>query len=266
MPALRWRRCGWPPDPLRALQRSRLRLAQRRNELHPPAGKEGDALMYQEWIDLSKHQPRVEAKALDPMIRGSLNKATEGVRYEDPCFVDHCAAIRDAGRVLGAYHYLRIRHGAPQDAKAQAHEFAERYARERCEFGELDVEMMENESATAAEAHEAVADFHSELIAILNPPMLLYTSKGEWEHWALGDLHIQWPLSLAAYTDSFAPKVPLPWVDWLLHQYTGKGVVRGVTGTVDRYRSKGSLDDFRIALGLPLAPLPNLADDPRVKT
>ena len=226
---------------------------------------EGVVTLYQEWIDLSSNNLGVHWNKLDPAVRGVICKATEGVKYEDPRFRAFCAGTRDSGRILGAYHYLRIRHGKPQDARAQAHEFAERFTRERCEFGELDVERAENENATSDEAREAVNEFTSELVAILNPPMMLYTSKGEWDLWELQTMEIPWPLSLAAYTNSLTPTVPKPWTDWLLHQYTGTGKVDGVDGVVDRYRSKGSLDDFRIALGLPIAPLPNLADDPRVK-
>lgn len=230
--------------------------------------------MYQEWIDLSGNNLSVHWGKLGADVRGVIVKLTEGVRYEDPRAKAHCAGTRDAGRILGGYHYLRVRHGRPQDGRAQAHEFAERFTRERCEFGELDVETMLNESATSVEVREAVTEFIDELTAILNPPMLLYTSKGEWESqgpppapaWDLRDFVVPYPLSLAAYTAQLEPAPARPWKSWLLHQYTGSGSDPGVDGKVDRYRSRGSLDDFKAALGLPVAPLPNLADDPRVRS
>lgn len=177
-------------------------------------------------------------------------KGTEGVNYTDPRCLVLCAGARAAGKLLGLYHYLRIRHGRPQDARQQAREFAALYRRVGATFAELDVERGENEDATPAEAQEAVREFVSEWKAILEDPLLVYGSPGElnsFEIWAVPEL-ASLPLSMAGYS-LIAPTPPRPWSAWVLWQYTGSGSAPGVYGPCDRYRFRGSLAGFRSTIG-----------------
>lgn len=203
-----------------------------------------------EFLDLSGNNPDLQWSLVPPEIVGVGVKLTEGVNFEDPKAKSHCRGTRDSGRLLVGYHYLRIRHGKPQDSAEQAAEFAQVYLREQCKAAAIDTERAENEGATSQEVHDAARSFATELFAILNPPTMIYTSRGEWLNWILesatefGAI----PLWLAAYT--LTPIVPPPWKDYLLWQYTGSGSCMGVTGRVDRSRTRGTFDEFKAALAI----------------
>lgn len=202
-----------------------------------------------EAVDLSGHNLVIRWHEVTAPI--AIVKLTDGVGSPDRRAPAHCAGARDTGRTLGGYAYLRIRSGRPQDAAQQAREFAEVYTRERCEFAALDVERATNEHATPEEAYDAVTGFLAELHAILAPPTLIYTSPGEAASFrlqAMPDL-AQYPLWVASYSLS-PPRVPAPWQDWVLWQYTGSGQAPGVDGQCDRSRYRGTLRQFRAALGL----------------
>ena len=111
-------------------------------------------------------------------IRAAWCKATEGVRWIDPTFFRNVAAARQAGALVGAYHYLRIRVGRGalgQDGAAQARDFlaALRRANATDLLPMVDVETMENAGATAAEVSASLGAFVSvvfaELGAVPNP-------------------------------------------------------------------------------------------------
>ena len=226
-----------------------------------------------EGIDISGAQRGcVDWAKLDPAIRFVVVKLTEGVSYEDGAARDHCAGVRTAGRDLAGYHYLRVRAGKSQDARQQAHDAAAVATRERCEWLGLDVESEGNAGARPVEYATAVMDFAHEWRSIVETPLVLYTYPGLWG--SLGAMPMELaelPLWIAHYAPP-SPKVPIvpaPWSEWFLWQYAASasviGRVDGVRGMVDRNVFRGSRDEMRARLGLRVAPLPNLADDPRVK-
>lgn len=227
-----------------------------------------------EGIDISGAQSGcVDWKNLDPIVRFVVVKLTEGVRYEDPAAKGHCAGARDSGRDLAGYHYLRVRAGKPQDARQQAHDAAAVAMRERCEWLGLDVESEGNVGCRPAEYQAAVMDFVREWKAIVDLPLAIYTYPGLWG--SLGTMPAELatlPLWIAHYAPP-SPKVPIvpaPWSEWFLWQYAASagviGRIDGVRGMVDRNVFRGSRDEMRARLGLRVAPLPSLSDDPRVKT
>jgi lysozyme len=54
-----------------------------------------------------------------------------------------------------------------------------------------------------------------------------------------------YPLWIAHYTAKPQPNIPATWNNWVLWQFSEKGKVNGVKGSVDRDRFNGSLDDLR---------------------
>lgn len=214
-----------------------------------------------EIIDLSDHNRRaVHWDELDPVVEVVIVKATEGINYVDPSCRDHCAGARGSGKMLGLYHYLRVRHGRPQDARQQAHAFAEVLVREQARFAELDCETNSNEACGSAEWMAAISDFTDELEQILNPQLTIYTSKGEWESFggvrlASWDDLAKYQLSIAAYIGPHKdPRIPKPWQAWMFHQYAASagylGRVVGVDGLVDRTRFRGTFDEIGEWAGL----------------
>ena len=205
-----------------------------------------------ELLDMSSWQRGlVHWDHLDPIIQVVVPRLTNGVHEEDRAAKEHCAGARDTGRLLGGYHFLRIRHGKPQDAKQQAHDFAEVYTREKCAFAVIDSERADNEDATAEEAKEATTLYVAELKAILNPSQVLYSSGGEIKTFHLGECTelADLPLWQASY-GSARPTPPPPWSNVFVWQYTGTGRVAGIDGNIDRSRFYGSLRSFRNVLGI----------------
>src|SRR5687768_16513808 len=57
-------------------------------------------------IDVSHHQKDIDwTKLRSSQIRFSFAKATEGLRFRDPCFSQNWAGMREAGLYRGAYHF-----------------------------------------------------------------------------------------------------------------------------------------------------------------
>lgn len=208
--------------------------------------------MTTELIDLSANNGLVDWDALDTSVAGVVVKLTEGVAYADPLAASHVAGARRIWTrdVLGGYHYLRIRNGRPQDSARQAEQFAAACASYGVEFGALDVERGQNEAASVAEARDAVAQFLARWPEVSPLPLAIYTSTGEWSYWGLGTLAeaASHPLWLASYT--LIAHAPAPWSDWTLWQYTGSGRRAGIIGPVDVSRFRGSVDEFRRAIGI----------------
>ena len=202
-----------------------------------------------EAIDVSANNLAVNWHQVTAPI--AIVKLTEGVGFVDKRAAALCAGAKSAGKTLGAYHYLRLRAGKPQDGAQQARDFAAEYVKHGCEFAFVDVERAENEKATPSEAHETVRQFGAEWKAILNDPLGIYTSKGEAQSFQLEAVPelASLPLWMAAYS-LIMPAPPKPWTSVLLWQRSGSAQCPGVDGQCDRSTFAGTLAQFRAALGL----------------
>ena len=57
-------------------------------------------------IDISKYQPVVDfAKVKESGVLGVIAKATQGTSGKDPKFAAHIKGAREAGLLIGAYHF-----------------------------------------------------------------------------------------------------------------------------------------------------------------
>jgi lysozyme len=224
-----------------------------------------------EILDLSRFQPPhlVDYPTLAKAggISAAIVKATDGRHSPDPAFAAHVAGCQAAGIACSAYHYLLVRHGT-QDAVDQADEFiAQTYKSEGPARPSLrpcvDLEDQENLGRTPAQWIEAILRFVRRIDERLGVKPIVYTYPSFWK--TLGNYLVkstepmvqtalaevsECPLWWASYTGKDEPlPVPPPFKDWLLWQYTDKGVVPGYAGHVDRSRCLQGLD----ALLLPKA-------------
>ena len=206
-----------------------------------------------EGIDVSGHQQPVDwARVKAAGVSFAYVKATEGVGWRDKAAQGHASGALAAGLDVGAYHYLRVRHGA-QDAAEQAFQFLRVHRELGCTLvPALDVETQGNEGRTFAEYLAAIRAFVSVVEAELGRPPILYTYPGFWagSHalMAADDL-ARCPLWLASYNRR-QPAPPDPWTTLTMWQYAaGAGVigrVDGVKGDVDRNRLFVPLDKIRL--------------------
>jgi GH25 family lysozyme M1 (1,4-beta-N-acetylmuramidase) len=226
-------------------------------------------------LDISGNQPcgvcaRCVSKNLKPAIDWAhlpsnivavVVKLTEGVGYTDPCSVAHCAAVKQSGRKLGGYHYLRIRHNQLQDARIQARQFLAQWMTRGCDFlPVVDIESAFNTHvgsgpdagkllppelrATIAECQDATKQFVDEVQLSVSASPITYTSPGEWKEMGLTSLTSlgSCPLWLAEY-DSHT-SCPEPWLSAIAHQWSGTALVPGVSGQVDVSELQGDLGEM----------------------
>lgn len=208
---------------------------------------------YIEGIDVSHYQASARfdevAKAGIKFVLVKLGEGSHLIPpYADRSASALCARVRASGLMLGGYHYLRGRHGSPQDAKTQAEDFFEAWQRERCEIAELDIESKNNEASMGHEMRDASTQFLDRWDQLSGRKrILIYTSQSEGDACLLHEIPgmSDRPLSVANYTKAPKPLLPKAWKDWVLWQYTGSGRVPGIDGDCDCYRLRGSLADLR---------------------
>lgn len=167
----------------------------------------------------------------------AIVKSSEGVNSPDSKMVQHCAGARAAGLLVGTYHYLRVRHNAPQDARTQAQQYLQMWRAQNCDLVPVvDVESQGNEGRTSKEWGEAVLGWVDECRLQTGRAPCIYTSPGEWTTAGLTGLSgvSDCPLWLAQYASKASP--PLPWTSYVMWQYTGSGTIAGV-GPYDLSRS-----------------------------
>lgn len=180
-------------------------------------------------------------------------KATDGVGTIDGALMRNANAFRAAGMtdVIGAYHYLRVRHTHPQDADEQCKQFMDAATNAGALMIPpwLDVETNGNTQATKDEVRSAV-ELWLDTWDARNPDpatVCLYTSPGEAAMMGLtlmDDLSTR-PLALAAYTQGNLGALPQPWTAWAFHQYAGNVAYAGVGYLADRIRYNGTLDQLK---------------------
>jgi lysozyme len=211
-----------------------------------------------EGIDVSKYQDpeKIDWVELSKHISFIYVKATDGVGSEDKRFRLHVAAAKSVGIKVGAYHYLRVRHGKPADYVQQADEFCALINEVGIDLiPALDVETDGNTMASGVEIIDAVRTFLTRVEEKLGVKALLYTYPSFWSsHKELMDAidMLKHQLWIAHYTTNPAPIVPRPWAadphGWTMWQYAAGagniGRIPGVPGVIDRDRINVSLDDI----------------------
>ncbi len=77
-----------------------------------------DNISFVRGVDVSRYQGDIDFKALyDQSIRFSFIKATEGIEYLDPKYVDNFKNSKEAGLKTGAYHFYRFETSGEDQAK-----------------------------------------------------------------------------------------------------------------------------------------------------
>lgn len=202
-----------------------------------------------EGIDISSAQPLTIDwnKVKGAGVRFVYVKASEGVDYVDPFFMRHVANAKRAGVVTGAYHFLRVRHGKPQDASQQCDDFCKAYRAAKCEMiPALDCEDEGNAGCTVSEWLDAIREWVDRCKENLGVEPIVYTYPYFWS--TLGSAVAKaedigrLKLWIANYVTSPAPIIPKPWSDWTMWQDAASagviGRVPGVPTIVDRNKLK----------------------------
>jgi len=178
-------------------------------------------------IDVSHHQGEIGWPAVesDPEVRFAIIRTGHGVKG-DRQFRRNWRLARKTRLVLGVYHYFDYW----VDAQAQAQRF---------------LEITDEAGVWDGPTLPPVGDFEHGPITSSHIETWLNTVEGHvglcpwiytgpwWWNTAVGNVRhmARYPLWVADYTG--VVDVPLPWTDWIMHQRTDKGRVRGIGTNVD---------------------------------
>lgn len=182
-----------------------------------------------EGIDVSQWQGNINFEAVSQDgIHLVYIKASEGIDLTDPYFSRNAKYAKDAGLLVGYYHYLTAR--STSAARQEAYHFVSVIKGYACDAKPvMDIEdlagLSQTEINTIAQAFlEGVQEFSNKTPAIYADAYnasLFYTTL------------TAWPLWIAQY-DVSEPDTNNPWSQWSGWQYTDSGNIAGIQGNVDR--------------------------------
>ncbi|MHB8157409.1 MAG: glycoside hydrolase family 25 protein [Desulfocucumaceae bacterium] len=180
----------------------------------------------------------------DDGISFAFIKATEGMDYEDPKFSKNLKEAKEAGLLVGAYHFC-----TPANLEDALKE-ADHYINTINSYGGFNIldlppviDIEKNQGLGKQQISEIVRAWAErvKVEAKIQPVLYSYTYfiKSYLDN-SLTDI----PLWLAHYDSKKLPDF-LAWKSWLFLQYTDQGRVRGINGNVDInefYGSKAELE------------------------
>ncbi|MFB4309526.1 glycoside hydrolase family 25 protein [Actinomadura sp. GTD37] len=182
-------------------------------------------------VDVSSYNPSYDADGLDFVIV----KATEGRSYTNPERAKQAARARDAGCVVGFYHFLHGGRGLRlARISAQARYFVEHCGAEDGDFLALDWET----DPRGRRATSAQKDKFLRKVKKLRPGhrVILYCNRDLWTRKDTGDYNAD-GLWIADYRKAGHPLID---DEWLFHQYTSKPLDKNVA----KFKSRAALKEW----------------------
>lgn len=153
-------------------------------------------------------------------------KATDGLDYLDPTFVDHFAKVQKAGILRGAYHFYETN----DDGAGQADWFIKNVTLEPGDLPPV-VDIERIKPPVAGNLREQFGIFLTKLEQHYGRHPIIYTGRKFWEH-AMREHFPRNQLWIAEYGVD-EPTIPVEWTDWSFWQYTEELTVPGVPTAVD---------------------------------
>lgn len=196
-------------------------------------------------IDLSRHNGTVDFSALAKSdCKFAWVKVTEGTTHVNPGFEDKFKGCRDNGIVVGAYHFSRpdTYSNDPSDARDEAEHFLDKLYSVGLNVGDL-LPVLDLEAGLKTDDQYNI-DWALEWLSVIESAEsvrpIVYTAKWYYNSYmkranknSLNDLSA-YPLWLASYNEGTSPNRPVPaWDSWSVWQWTSRGVMPGVKGSVD---------------------------------
>lgn len=209
--------------------------------------KKGNAVI----IDVSHHQGNIDfEKVALSGVHAVICKATQN--RIDPKFKENIIAAREAGLLVGAYHYLDAKVKDTKAAEAAANDFVDAIL----SVGGVDLppalDYEEKDNLSPAQCTSIAAAFLSRVQERLKQQPMIYTGS-----YFLGNLAAtvlgKYPLWIARYSTQ-APKNVGGWYQWDIWQYSdgqvggtlhgGGRAISGIRGPVDLNEYDGTPEDL----------------------
>lgn len=184
-------------------------------------------------IDLSHHNEvadwsKVEAAQLAFVIL----KATDGMDYLDPTFVDRYSALAGTGLIRGAYHFYETN----DDPTIQAKWFIKNVPLTKGDLPPI-VDIERVKAPVANDLHKDFKIFLDLIEDHYGSKPIIYTGPNFWDH-VMKEHLPNYPLWIAEY-GAENPTLPDGWQTWTMWQFTDSHTVAGITGAIDGSRFNG---------------------------
>ncbi|WP_167479941.1 MULTISPECIES: glycoside hydrolase family 25 protein [Nocardia] len=172
----------------------------------------------------------------------AMVKATEGLNYVNPYFVQDSLLMRTAGVARGTYHFARP-NMAPE---AQAALYSTVVLGQN---GPLDLPPVLDLESSGGLAPAALINWTHRYLntvqALTGRTPIIYTYPRFWQT-AMADSNefTGYPLWIADYRGNSAPEVPGGWPTWTFWQTTDSGNIPGINGGTDVNVYSGAQGDF----------------------
>ncbi len=187
-----------------------------------------------EGIDVSNHQGEIFWKDIDQnLVNFAFIKATEGITFVDKSFDKNWRKAKDAGFLVGAYHYFNIN----DDGEKQAKHYISIVPKEKNTLPPfIDIEEIGEEQAKLIvelrEYAEILEDYYG-----VKP--IFYVNRQTYELY-IRDNFKDYLIWYAIYDNP-------PQIDnWSFWQFTDSGSVKGIEGPVDFNNFQGNKADIML--------------------
>lgn len=182
------------------------------------------------FIDVSHHQGSIDWNLVyNSGIHFAFIKATEGIGYTDPQYLQNAVRARKVGVKIGFYHYARPESG--NSALAEADSFIRTTSVWNIDLPHvLDIEG-DSANIGAEKLTKWCLDFLAEVERRTTKKPWIYTGAS-FANTYLGKELEYWPLWIAHYGVK-QPMTNKTWKTWVGFQYASDGIVPGIKGNVD---------------------------------
>ncbi|MBY6411977.1 glycoside hydrolase family 25 protein [Rhodococcus sp. BP-252] len=172
----------------------------------------------------------------------AMVKATEGLNYVNPYFVQDCVVMRVAGVARGAYHYADVR----ESPELQAAYYSTVVLGINGP-GDLPpvLDLERSHGLSPAQLIDWTHRYLNAVQALTGRQPIIYTYPNFWRT-AMADTHEfnHYPLWIADYNDTLGP-LPGGWTQWMFWQFTDNGRIPGIEAPTDINNYSGSGGDLR---------------------
>lgn len=181
-------------------------------------------------IDVSQWQGYID---FDAVKRAGIElvyiKASEGTDFVDPFFYRNYANAKNAGLLVGFYHYLTARNAA--EARQEAYHFVS-VTEGLVNDGKMVMDIEDIEGLDREEVNAIARTFLESVEEFSGRSAAIYADNYTASEVLAPELSV-YPLWIAQY-DVEEPDMDNAWGNWAGWQYTDLGRVAGIQGNVDR--------------------------------
>lgn len=180
-------------------------------------------------VDISHHNKSVDLPLLADSVDFIYMKATEGTSFVSSKYEERAIELRTLDVPWGAYHYYKV----DSDPLRQANHFLKYVDVTSGLPPVLDIEAINNDFKPKHRAD--LLKFLAQIEAVTGITPIIYTSFYYARDVIKTDEQFaKYPLWIAWYRPDFAGvKIPKPWTEAKIWQYTEEGRIKGVNGNVD---------------------------------